>query len=53
MFAQISVGSTAISLCTEIQVDQDNVVLPLPLINTQAYRMSLIQRRNFDKLSIM
>ena len=30
VFAKTSIDSTEISLCIEIQVDQDNVVLPLP-----------------------
>lgn len=29
-FAKISLGSRAISLCTEIQIDDNNIILPLP-----------------------
>jgi hypothetical protein len=37
IFARISSSSRVISLCTEIQIDEDNVILPLP-INVYASR---------------
>jgi hypothetical protein len=37
IFAKISSSSREISLCTEIQVDKDNVILPLP-VNVYASR---------------
>ena len=37
IFAKISINSGVISLCTEIQIDEDNVILPLP-VNVYASR---------------
>ena len=37
IFAKISIDSSVVSLCTEIRIDDDNVILPLP-VNAYASR---------------
>ena len=49
IFAKISVNSGLISLCTEIQIDEDNVILPLP-VNAYASRpYEFISEKEFRK----
>ena len=50
IFAKISANSSVISLCTEIQVDEDNVILPLS-VNLYASRpYEFISEKEFRKI---